>query len=102
MKYEESKALQLNIWDKLLSTINGIIVTIVNKSFTINMGFVFMCSQRMFFLQVKEGLLNDEIYCPSETAVLLASYAVQAKYGDFNVEEHSEGYLANDRLLPHR
>jgi len=59
-------------------------------------------TQRMFFLQVKENILNDEIYCPPETAVLLASYAVQAKYGDFNEESHGEGFLANDRLLPQR
>lgn len=59
-------------------------------------------TQRLFFLQVKEAILNDEIYCPPETAVLLASYAVQAKYGDYNKEMHKPGYLANDRLLPQR
>jgi len=58
--------------------------------------------QRMFFLQVKEAILNDEIYCPPETAVLLASYAVQAKYGDHSSVESKEGYLVNDRLLPSR
>ena len=56
----------------------------------------------MFFLQVKEGLLSDEIYCPPETSVLLASYAVQAKYGDNNPDVHTKGCLANDRLLPQR
>ena len=56
----------------------------------------------MFFLQVKDSILNDEIYCPPETAVLLASYAVQAKYGDFNKDIHENGFLANDRLLPQR
>lgn len=59
-------------------------------------------TQRLFFLQVKEAILNDEIYCLPETAVLLASYAVQAKYGDYNKEIHKLGYLANDRLLPQR
>uniref|UniRef100_A0A6I8QC02 Radixin n=1 Tax=Xenopus tropicalis TaxID=8364 RepID=A0A6I8QC02_XENTR len=59
-------------------------------------------TQRLFFLQVKEAILNDEIYCPPETAVLLASYAVQAKYGDYSKEAHKPGYLANDRLLPQR
>jgi len=59
-------------------------------------------TQRMFFLQVKEGLLSDEIYCPPETSVLLASYAVQAKYGDHNTDVHAKGCLANDRLLPQR
>ena len=56
----------------------------------------------MFFLQVKEGILNDEIYCPPETSVLLASYAVQAKYGDYNSDTQKTGFLANDRLLPQR
>ncbi|XP_044293665.1 moesin isoform X1 [Varanus komodoensis] len=59
-------------------------------------------TQRLFFLQVKEGILNDDIYCPPETAVLLASYAVQSKYGDFNKEVHKPGYLAGDKLLPQR
>ncbi|NWW97151.1 MOES protein, partial [Rhynochetos jubatus] len=59
-------------------------------------------TQRLFFLQVKEAILNDDIYCPPETAVLLASYAVQSKYGDFNKEAHKSGYLASDKLLPQR
>ncbi|KAJ8407105.1 hypothetical protein AAFF_G00287810 [Aldrovandia affinis] len=59
-------------------------------------------TQRLFFLQVKEAILNDENYCPPETAVLLASYSVQAKYADYNREVHKPGYLANDRLLPQR
>ncbi|XP_067312535.1 moesin b [Pseudorasbora parva] len=59
-------------------------------------------TQRLFFLQVKEGILNDDIYCPPETAVLLASYAVQMKYSDFSTEYHKPGYLCRDKLLPQR
>ncbi|XP_068601153.1 moesin-like [Brachionichthys hirsutus] len=59
-------------------------------------------TQRLFFLQVKEGILNDDIYCPPETAVLLASYAVQAKYTDYNKEVHTPGYLSSEQLLPQR
>ncbi|XP_053703328.1 moesin-like isoform X1 [Synchiropus splendidus] len=59
-------------------------------------------TQRLFFLQVKEGILNDDIYCPPETAVLLASYAVQAKYADYNKEVHTPGYLSSENLLPQR
>jgi radixin len=51
---------------------------------------------------VKNGILSDEIYCPPETSVLLASYAVQAKYGDYNPETHKSDCLQNDRLLPQR
>lgn len=54
------------------------------------------------YMQVKEAILNDENYCPPETAVLLGSYAVQAKYADFNKDVHKPGYLASDRLLPQR
>lgn len=52
--------------------------------------------------QVKEAILNDDIYCPPETAVLLASYAVQAKYADYNKDAHNPGYLSGDKLLPQR
>ncbi|CAK8672358.1 radixin-like isoform X2 [Clavelina lepadiformis] len=59
-------------------------------------------TQRLFFLQVKDGILSDEVYCPPETSVLLASYAVQAKYGEYATGRHKAGYLSNDRLLPQR
>lgn len=54
------------------------------------------------WFQVKEGILNDDIYCPPETAVLLASYAVQAKYTDYNKDVHTPGYLSSEKLLPQR
>uniref|UniRef100_A0A1B6LV26 Moesin/ezrin/radixin homolog 1 n=1 Tax=Graphocephala atropunctata TaxID=36148 RepID=A0A1B6LV26_9HEMI len=57
---------------------------------------------RLFYLQVKNAILSDEIYCPPETSVLLASYAVQARHGDYNKNIHNSGFLANDRLLPQR
>uniref|UniRef100_A0AAY5JY72 FERM domain-containing protein n=2 Tax=Esox lucius TaxID=8010 RepID=A0AAY5JY72_ESOLU len=59
-------------------------------------------TQRLFFLQVKEGILNDDIYCPPETAVLLASYSVQTKHGDYKKDHHFPGYLSRDKLLPQR
>ncbi|KAL1468522.1 hypothetical protein MTO96_025354 [Rhipicephalus appendiculatus] len=59
-------------------------------------------TQRLFYLQVKSVILTDEIYCPPETSVLLASYAVQAKYGNYCPDIHKPGCLANDRLLPQR
>ncbi|XP_041661376.1 ezrin b [Cheilinus undulatus] len=59
-------------------------------------------TQKLFFLQVKESILCDEVYCPPETAVLLASYAVQAKFGDYTKDVHRPGYLLSDRMLPHR
>jgi radixin len=59
-------------------------------------------TMRLFYLQVKDGILSDEVYCPPETSVLLASYAMQAKYGDYSPETHKAGCLTSDRLLPQR
>ncbi|XP_029943070.1 ezrin-like isoform X2 [Salarias fasciatus] len=59
-------------------------------------------TRRLFFMQVKEDILQEEVYCPPESAVLLASYAVQAKYGEFNKFVHNSGYLLSERLLPKR
>lgn len=60
-------------------------------------------TQHLFFLQVKQAILNMDIYCPPEASVLLASYAVQAKYGDYDEETYKPGMLAQaDDLLPQR
>lgn len=59
-------------------------------------------TQHLFFLQVKQAILNMNVYCPPEASVLLASYAVQAKYGDYDEASYTPGMLANDDLLPQR
>ncbi|XP_035642151.1 NF2, moesin-ezrin-radixin like (MERLIN) tumor suppressor a isoform X1 [Oncorhynchus keta] len=59
-------------------------------------------TQHLFFLQVKNNILEEEIYCPPEASVLLASYAVQAKYGDYDPNVHKLGFLAQEELLPKR
>uniref|UniRef100_A0A3Q3IBD5 FERM domain-containing protein n=1 Tax=Monopterus albus TaxID=43700 RepID=A0A3Q3IBD5_MONAL len=59
-------------------------------------------TRKLFFLQVKEDILTEEVYCPPETAVLLASYAIQAKFGEFSKAVHHPGYLYSERLLPSR
>ena len=51
---------------------------------------------------MKDLILSDEIYCPPETSVLLASYAMQVKYGDYSQDVNKPGCLASDRLLPPR
>lgn len=60
-------------------------------------------TQRLFYLQVKQAILNMEIFCPPEASVLLASYAVQAKYGDYDEGSFKPGMLADaEDLLPQR
>uniref|UniRef100_F6W8H7 FERM domain-containing protein n=1 Tax=Ornithorhynchus anatinus TaxID=9258 RepID=F6W8H7_ORNAN len=59
-------------------------------------------TQHLFFLQVKQQILDEEIYCSPEATVLLASYAVQAKFGDYDPSFHEPGFLAQEELLPKR
>ena len=58
---------------------------------------------KMFIIsQVKDQILQMKIYCPPEASVLLASYAVQAKYGDYEEASYQPGLLASEELLPQR
>uniref|UniRef100_A0AC35U0I9 Moesin/ezrin/radixin homolog 1 n=1 Tax=Rhabditophanes sp. KR3021 TaxID=114890 RepID=A0AC35U0I9_9BILA len=57
---------------------------------------------RLFYLQVKDSILSDDVYCSPESSVLLASYAMQSKYGDYDMTYHATGFLSSDRLLPQR
>ena len=73
--------------------------------------------------QVRSNILAEAVHCPAEKAVLLASFAVQAKYGNQDpevlrlpltisapapapapapdlIQVHEDGYLAADNLLP--
>lgn len=75
------------------------------QKIVLNLAFVVLFVsfiQRLFFLQVKEAILTDDVYCPPETSVLLASYAVQAKHGDHTKESSSPEFLTNHKLLPER
>lgn len=56
----------------------------------------------MFYLQTKEQILSDTIFCPAEESILLASFATQVKFGDFNDELYNTGCLNNERLIPTR
>lgn len=55
-----------------------------------------------FFLQVKGAILKDEVYCPPDTCVLLASYVLQAKHGDYDEGIAKNGLFSKERLLPER
>lgn len=59
-------------------------------------------TRHLFFLQVKQSILNMDVFCPAEASVLLASYAMQAKYGDCDDSTLKQGWLATENLLPQR
>uniref|UniRef100_A0A0N4Z9A6 Moesin/ezrin/radixin homolog 1 n=1 Tax=Parastrongyloides trichosuri TaxID=131310 RepID=A0A0N4Z9A6_PARTI len=41
-------------------------------------------TRHLFYLQIKQSILNMDLYCSPEASVLLASYACQATYGNCN------------------
>ncbi|XP_066263063.1 moesin/ezrin/radixin homolog 1-like isoform X1 [Euwallacea similis] len=55
-----------------------------------------------FFLHVKSLILKDEIYCPADTSVLLASYALQGKHGDYQKDQINDDVFKKQTLLPPR
>lgn len=57
---------------------------------------------RLLYLQIKDEILTENLHCPADKAVILASYAVQAKFNDFDKEVHGGRYLMNEQLLPRK
>ncbi|KAF7251428.1 hypothetical protein EG68_09385 [Paragonimus skrjabini miyazakii] len=59
-----------------------------------------MIDLKEMFDKVKEDILSGAISCPFETAILLASYACQAKFGDYDPVRMQPGFFKKERLLP--
>ncbi|EPB73714.1 FERM central domain protein [Ancylostoma ceylanicum] len=53
-----------------------------------------------FFLQLRLDILEGRLPSAEGSLALLASYAVQSELGDYNPEEHPEGYLNQYRFAP--
>lgn len=56
----------------------------------------------LFFAQVKNEIFEDTIYCPADTSALLASYALQAKNGDYEEGQNKKWSNQIQRLIPER
>ncbi|KAJ6657806.1 hypothetical protein lerEdw1_001856 [Lerista edwardsae] len=57
-------------------------------------------TRHLFFLQLKADILEGRLLCPVNSAVVLASYAVQSHLGDYNASIHLPGYLSNSSFIP--
>ena len=59
-------------------------------------------TRHLFYLQVKQEILNMDIYCPPDTAAHLASLALQAKFGDYEylLSSSDSVNLESEALLP--
>ncbi|XP_063225747.1 tyrosine-protein phosphatase non-receptor type 14 isoform X2 [Bacillus rossius redtenbacheri] len=53
-----------------------------------------------YFLQLKMDVMEGRICCSPKQAVLLASYSMQAEFGDYDLERHTAEYLKDFALFP--
>ncbi|XP_018416168.1 PREDICTED: tyrosine-protein phosphatase non-receptor type 3 [Nanorana parkeri] len=57
-------------------------------------------TRHLYFLQLKSDILDGRLPCPLNSAVVLASYAVQSEFGDYNPSVHLPGHLSNKSFIP--
>eukprot|EP00079_Xenopus_tropicalis_P020214 XP_012810882.1 PREDICTED: tyrosine-protein phosphatase non-receptor type 13 isoform X3 [Xenopus tropicalis] len=55
-----------------------------------------------YYLEQRKDILDGKLYCDDEAAMLLASLALQAEYGDYQPEVHSMSYFRMEHYLPAR
>ncbi|XP_029411171.1 tyrosine-protein phosphatase non-receptor type 13 isoform X6 [Nannospalax galili] len=55
-----------------------------------------------YYLQLRKDILEERTHCDDETALLLASLALQAEYGDYQPEVHGVSYFRLEHYLPAR
>ena len=53
-----------------------------------------------YFLQLKMDVVEGRLRCNYEQAIVLASYSLQAEFGDHDPEKHTAEYLKDFPLLP--
>uniref|UniRef100_A0A6I8NYZ3 Tyrosine-protein phosphatase non-receptor type n=1 Tax=Ornithorhynchus anatinus TaxID=9258 RepID=A0A6I8NYZ3_ORNAN len=57
-------------------------------------------TRHLYFLQLKLDICEGRLTCPLNSAVVLASYAVQSHLGDYNSSVHLSGYLSSSHFIP--
>ncbi|XP_075059099.1 tyrosine-protein phosphatase non-receptor type 13 isoform X3 [Mixophyes fleayi] len=55
-----------------------------------------------YYLQQRKDILEERLHCDDEAALLLASLALQAEYGDYQPEVHGLAYFRMEHYLPAR
>lgn len=59
-------------------------------------------TRHLYYLQLRKDVLEGGIFVHEETAMLLASYALQAEVGDYNQSVHGSDYFVPEHYLPQR
>uniref|UniRef100_UPI00398F682C tyrosine-protein phosphatase non-receptor type 13 n=1 Tax=Pristiophorus japonicus TaxID=55135 RepID=UPI00398F682C len=59
-------------------------------------------TRHQYYLQLRRDILEERLHCSDETALLLASLALQAEFGDYQPEFHGRSYFRLEHYLPIR
>ncbi|CAG5867750.1 unnamed protein product [Menidia menidia] len=57
-------------------------------------------TKHQYYLQLRKDILEERVRCNTENAMLLASLALQAEFGDYQPELHGKTYFRLEHYLP--
>ncbi len=57
-------------------------------------------TRHLYFLQLKKLITESGLNCSSDTVCLLASYSLQAEFGDYDPNTHTTRFLQNYSVFP--
>ncbi|KAM8871469.1 tyrosine-protein phosphatase non-receptor type 13 isoform 1-T1 [Synchiropus picturatus] len=57
-------------------------------------------TKHQYYMQLRKDVLEERTRCDTENAMLLASLALQAEYGDYQPELHGKTYFRLEHYLP--
>ncbi|XP_057215875.1 tyrosine-protein phosphatase non-receptor type 13 isoform X2 [Triplophysa rosa] len=57
-------------------------------------------TKHQYYLQLRKDILEERVRCDLENAVILASLALQAEFGDYQPELHGKTYFRTEHYLP--
>uniref|UniRef100_A0A667X094 Tyrosine-protein phosphatase non-receptor type 20 n=1 Tax=Myripristis murdjan TaxID=586833 RepID=A0A667X094_9TELE len=57
-------------------------------------------TKHQYYLQLRKDILEERMRCDTETAMLLASLALQAEFSDYQAELHGKTYFRLEYYLP--
>ncbi|XP_051895284.1 LOW QUALITY PROTEIN: tyrosine-protein phosphatase non-receptor type 13 [Pristis pectinata] len=57
-------------------------------------------TRHQYYLQLRRDILEERLHCNNETALLLASLALQSEFGDYQPEIHGRSYFRLEHYLP--
>ncbi|XP_059844664.1 tyrosine-protein phosphatase non-receptor type 13 isoform X1 [Hypanus sabinus] len=57
-------------------------------------------TRHQYYLQFRRDILEERLHCSNETALLLASLALQSEFGNYQPEIHGRSYFRLEHYLP--